>query len=196
MAMAAAVAGACASQAAPRTVITGWESVATSYPGSSPTLDRLRGGRGRPAGAVTTVSAVMASPDHRHRRPRRVGQVDAFAGPRRAPGPRAAGHRGHVPGGGLGRSRPRDRPLRPRPRSASWPRGSTECGRTGDRRRRRRDRGHPRAGGQPHGVGGGRQSPRPPAHGATTAALGRGAGRRGGGRRSGYRFSGPPRRPT
>ena len=32
MAMAAAVAGACASQAASRTVITGWESVATSYP--------------------------------------------------------------------------------------------------------------------------------------------------------------------
>ncbi len=49
MAMAAAVAGACASQAASRTVITGWESVATSYPGFLATLDRLRGGGdGRP----------------------------------------------------------------------------------------------------------------------------------------------------
>ena len=43
MAMAAAVAGACASEAASRTLITGWESVATSYPGFLATLDRLRG---------------------------------------------------------------------------------------------------------------------------------------------------------
>jgi 3-phosphoshikimate 1-carboxyvinyltransferase len=49
MAMAAAVAGACASEDASRTVITGWESVATSYPGFLATLDRLRGiGDGRP----------------------------------------------------------------------------------------------------------------------------------------------------
>jgi 3-phosphoshikimate 1-carboxyvinyltransferase len=49
MAMAAAVAGACASEAASRTLITGWESVATSYPGFLATLDRLRGsGDGRP----------------------------------------------------------------------------------------------------------------------------------------------------
>jgi 3-phosphoshikimate 1-carboxyvinyltransferase len=43
MAMAAAVAGACASEATSRTLITGWESVATSYPGFLATLDRLRG---------------------------------------------------------------------------------------------------------------------------------------------------------
>jgi 3-phosphoshikimate 1-carboxyvinyltransferase len=49
MAMAAAVAGACASEAASRTVVIGWESVATSYPGFLSTLDRLRGGEdGRP----------------------------------------------------------------------------------------------------------------------------------------------------
>jgi 3-phosphoshikimate 1-carboxyvinyltransferase len=46
MAMAAAVAGACASGTAARTVISGWESVATSYPGFLATLGRLRDGDG------------------------------------------------------------------------------------------------------------------------------------------------------
>ncbi len=42
MAMAAAVAGACASEAGSRTVVTGWEAVATSYPGFLVSLERLR----------------------------------------------------------------------------------------------------------------------------------------------------------
>jgi len=43
MAMAAAVAGAACGGAAGTTVISGWESVATSYPGFGDTLDRLAG---------------------------------------------------------------------------------------------------------------------------------------------------------
>ncbi len=43
MAMAAAVAGAACASGRP-TVVTGWESVATSYPGFADTLDRLGGG--------------------------------------------------------------------------------------------------------------------------------------------------------
>ena len=43
MAMAAAVAGA-ACPTGSRTVVTGWEAVATSYPGFAATLERLAGG--------------------------------------------------------------------------------------------------------------------------------------------------------
>ncbi len=42
-----------------RTTITGWESVATSYPDFADVLDRLRGDAGGP---VTTFSAVAAGP--------------------------------------------------------------------------------------------------------------------------------------
>jgi 3-phosphoshikimate 1-carboxyvinyltransferase len=48
MAMAAAVAGACIAGPGSRTIISGWESVATSYPGFLSTLDGLRDGSAAP----------------------------------------------------------------------------------------------------------------------------------------------------
>ena len=56
-----------------------------------------------------------------HRRPGRLGEVDRLPGRGRAAGPRAARHRGHVPGRGLGRPRPpRWTPPTTR-RSRPWP---------------------------------------------------------------------------
>ena len=60
MAMAAAVAGACAAGPGSSTIISGWESVATSYPGFL--TPRSTGFEHGSAATVTTVSAVMAAP--------------------------------------------------------------------------------------------------------------------------------------
>ena len=111
MAMAAAVAGSACPATAGETTITGWETVATSYPGFARDprpADRL--------GVRTPMTGTGVRPPahHRHRRSGRIGKVHRVPGPGRPAGHRPARHRGHVPGRGLGRSRPRDRPRRPR----------------------------------------------------------------------------------
>ena len=151
MAMAAVVAALAAGPG--ESTVDGFASVATSYPGF--TADLARAGRRRGGGAVN-----RRGPD-RHRRAGRLGQVHRLAPPGRAAGARAARHRGHVPGRGLGGPRPGRRPGRRagggrhRPQCRDRPLG---LGRP--HRRGRRDRGHPHPRGQPGRLHGGRQ-PRP-----------------------------------
>ncbi len=67
-------------------------------PGFLATLDRLRGGEDGGAGAVTTVSPVMASPIIAIDGPAGSGKSTLSRALCERSGPRPAGHRGHVPG--------------------------------------------------------------------------------------------------
>ena len=170
----------------PRRVGRAPSRASPAWPPATPVPRRpgLRG-RGRPG--------VARCPGDRHRRagrgraspPCRPGGQGARTGP--------PGHRGHVPGRGLGRPRPGARPGRRPGGGRAGPGAGHRGGRAGHGRRDRRDGGHPLARGQPGRLGRGRQPGGAPGHGRPPAPVGRGP-RRGRGRGSGHRQRRVPRR--
>ncbi len=68
-------------RAVARRIVTGWEAVATSYPGFAD--DAASDWPGRRAPVTSGCEPEQRARDHRHRRSGRVGQVDPVAGPRR-----------------------------------------------------------------------------------------------------------------